>query len=53
VRFHVDHKTPLTRGGNNSPENLCCACPSCNFRKGTKTAEEFIELRAEMGRLRQ
>lgn len=39
--YHVEHKTPLCRGGSNGPENICCACPSCNLRKATKTEAEF------------
>lgn len=38
---HVDHMTPLSRGGRHAVDNLCCACQSCNQRKSTKTAEEF------------
>jgi 5-methylcytosine-specific restriction endonuclease McrA len=40
--FHVEHMTPLARGGSNGPENIVCACPTCNLSKGTKTAAEFI-----------
>lgn len=40
-RYHVDHKTPLARGGSNAPFNLALACPPCNLRKGTLTADEF------------
>ena len=46
--YHVDHMTPISRGGSNSMENLAIACPSCNISKSTKTAEEFLEcLRVE------
>ena len=38
---HVDHMTPLSRGGSNWPENLALACATCNLRKNAKTAEEF------------
>jgi len=41
-RYHVDHKTPISRGGSNWPRNLCCTCRTCNLRKGTKTVAEFI-----------
>lgn len=41
VDYHIEHKTPLCRGGSNWPDNLCLSCPSCNHRKGSKTAEEF------------
>lgn len=33
---HVDHFTPLARGGTNWPENLCLACQECNLSKGAK-----------------
>ncbi len=39
--YHIDHMTPLIRGGRNDVSNLCLACPRCNLRKHTKTAEEF------------
>lgn len=40
--FHVDHRMPVSRGGSDEIENLCCACPPCNLRKSTMTAEEFL-----------
>jgi 5-methylcytosine-specific restriction endonuclease McrA len=40
--FHVEHMTPLSRGGSNGPENIVCSCATCNLRKGTRTAAEFI-----------
>lgn len=40
-KYHVDHMVPLFRGGSNNPDNLRCACPSCNCSKGTKTHWEF------------
>lgn len=39
---HLDHKTPLSRGGNNLRPNLHYTCEPCNKRKGTKTHEEFV-----------
>lgn len=39
--YHIEHKTPLSRGGTNGPENICLSCAPCNLRKSTKTAEEF------------
>lgn len=37
-----DHKIPLSRGGNHTSSNIVPSCPTCNRRKSTKTAEEFI-----------
>jgi len=38
---HLDHVTPLSRGGRHSIGNLVWACPSCNLRKSAKSAYEF------------
>lgn len=40
--YHVEHMVPLSRGGSNAAENICLACPTCNMRKGRKTASEFM-----------
>jgi 5-methylcytosine-specific restriction endonuclease McrA/endogenous inhibitor of DNA gyrase (YacG/DUF329 family) len=40
--FEIEHKTPLSRGGSDSIENIALACNSCNTRKHTKTEEEFV-----------
>ncbi len=39
---HVDHLVPLSRGGSNWPDNLAITCGSCNERKHTDTADEFV-----------
>lgn len=44
-RYHVDHKTPLCRGGANSLDNLAISCKECNLRKGSKTSDEFLAWR--------
>jgi 5-methylcytosine-specific restriction endonuclease McrA len=36
----VDHVIPKNRGGDDSWENLVCACVRCNNRKGDRTPEE-------------
>ncbi len=41
--YHVDHITPLVRGGRNDWTNLAIVCPRCNHSKGTKSAEEFCQ----------
>ena len=42
TKSHLEHKIPLSRDGRHDKSNLCLSCPSCNLRKGTKTAEEFM-----------
>lgn len=37
----VEHKTPLSRGGTNNPDNLVLACLQCNMSKGNKTVNEY------------
>ena len=43
ILFHVDHKTPMSRGGSNTPPNLQLLCPACNTAKSNLTDEEFRE----------
>jgi 5-methylcytosine-specific restriction endonuclease McrA len=38
---NIDHLIPVSRGGDDSLENLALACRNCNYRKGVRTAEEF------------
>jgi hypothetical protein len=40
-KFHPDHVIALARGGSNGPENIVCACPTCNLRKNAKSPLEF------------
>jgi 5-methylcytosine-specific restriction endonuclease McrA len=42
MEVHVDHKTPLSRGGTNYIENIALACAKCNLKKHTKTSEEYL-----------
>lgn len=44
-RFHtselsLDHIIPRSKGGQNSWENIVCACLKCNVRKGGRTPNE-------------
>ena len=34
VVLHVDHKTPVAKGGTNDSNNLVTSCSSCNGGKG-------------------
>lgn len=40
--YHIDHMIPISRGGTHWPDNLALTCPTCNLKKGAKTADEFI-----------
>jgi 5-methylcytosine-specific restriction endonuclease McrA len=42
VTLTVDHVVPLSRGGEDTWENLVCACVSCNNKKGDRTPEEAM-----------
>lgn len=38
---HIDHITPLARGGADAVGNLCVSCPACNLTKNAKQPFEF------------
>ncbi len=42
---HVDHMTPIARGGTNARENLQALCARCNLSKGAQTMEEWRKRR--------
>ncbi|MBI5618774.1 MAG: HNH endonuclease [Gammaproteobacteria bacterium] len=44
--FHIDHRTPLARGGHHIAANLQLLCPRCNKRKHAKTHDEFMAVLA-------
>ena len=44
-KYHIDHKTPVSRGGGNELENLQITCPRCNTQKHAKTHEEYLAVR--------
>lgn len=41
--FEVEHLIPKAKGGSNRIDNLTLSCHSCNQKKRTLTAEEFIK----------
>lgn len=41
-RLTRDHVVPLSQGGTYTMGNIIPACPSCNSRKNTKTAPEWM-----------
>ena len=48
--FHVDHVVPLSRGGEDSPDNLVIACPECNLDKSDKLLHEWDDRPAKRKR---
>lgn len=48
--FTFDHYVPISRGGDNSLNNLKLACNACNTVKGRLSAEVFGELLKSGGR---
>lgn len=42
IGYHLDHMTPLSRGGSNDPTNLQLLCAPCNSSKGAKTMSEWL-----------
>jgi len=44
--LHVEHYIPLSRGGADCISNLRWSCPACNLSKGSKTYEEWMEMKA-------
>lgn len=42
--MNIDHKQPVSRGGDNKLENLCICSASMNRAKGNMTEEEFVKL---------
>ena len=46
--YHIDHRVPIAKGGDNGPGNIELLCPSCNYAKGAKLPHVFAQ---ENGRL--
>lgn len=44
---HLEHKTPLSRGGTNDYKNLAVACQKCNCSKNNRTELEYIRIQKE------
>jgi 5-methylcytosine-specific restriction endonuclease McrA len=45
----LDHVIPLARGGAHSADNVVICCVTCNKRKHTRTAEEYVAYRRRRG----
>lgn len=44
---HVEHLTPVSRGGSSYLRNITLSCAKCNLAKTNKTLSEFIAWRKE------
>lgn len=45
--WHIDHKTPLARGGEDVEDNLVLACKRCNLAKGVQPYKQFKDFAAK------
>ena len=43
--YHLEHMTPIARGGSHGFDNVVLAHPQCNQQKGKKTREEYLGIR--------
>lgn len=44
-KYHVDHITPIDKGGRHEPNNLQILCPSCNLEKWAHDPIDFAQSR--------
>lgn len=47
-KYHIDHRIPVAKGGDNTAGNIDLLCPNCNHRKSAKLPHVFAQ---ENGRL--
>ena len=40
--FHIDHMTPLSKGGEHTWDNIELICKTCNIAKNNLTKQEYI-----------
>jgi len=48
--FTVEHLQPISRGGNNSKENIEISCKRCNSQKKAQTDEKYVTSKGFVGR---
>lgn len=46
--LHLDHLTPKSQGGEDTADNLCLACASCNSRRQDKSLAQWAREAHEM-----
>lgn len=46
THLEKDHRTPLSRGGSDAPDNLAVSCRGCNLDKRAMTEEEYLTWKA-------
>lgn len=51
VKLHVDHITPVSKGGTNDLENLTTSCIDCNLGKGARELDDDSAVRARSAEL--
>ena len=44
----VDHVIPISKGGDDQPQNLLSACSKCNYSKGNRTGVFFGQARTPL-----
>ena len=42
IRWHIDHRTPIVRGGSSEAANLQILCVMCNRGKSSMMPEEYV-----------
>ncbi|BAL78927.1 HNH endonuclease [Bradyrhizobium cosmicum] len=47
--FHIDHKTPIAKGGQHALANFALACMPCNQEKHAKDINEYRVWRRDRG----
>ena len=45
--WHVDHVYPISRGGDDKPDNHVLSCASCNLGKRTLSAMEYFARKSQ------
>jgi len=51
--WHLEHFTPLSKGGTNTVDNLGVSCPTCNTSKGVKAYADVDRLNEDYLRVEQ